>query len=114
MGRQPAAAGRTPQPIGSPAWRPALPPAGQRLGSPAPPAPRPNPCRRLYGTTPALLAAITPLEANKQRLSEATQGALTSLKTNLRSELLRYSLLGSLRVLIGAAIFSAFLYTIIG
>jgi hypothetical protein len=79
----------------------------QRLGQmppggfPAPPA--------------SLLPADVPLTVQKQRLSEATEGALTSLKTNLRNErteLLRNSLPGSLRVLIGAAILSAFLTTI--
>jgi hypothetical protein len=70
-------------------------------GFPAPPA--------------SLLPAGAPLTVQKQRLSEATQGALTSFNTNLRNErteLLRNSLPGSLRVLIGAAILSSFLWTI--
>ena len=64
---------------------------------------------------PSLLPAGAPLSAQKQRLSEATQGVLTTLKTTLsreRNDLFRNSLPGSLRVLIGAALISAFLYTI--
>lgn len=61
-----------------------------------------------------LLTASAPLEAQKRQLSEATQGALNTLRANLRNErtnLLRNSLPGSLRVLLGAAILSAFLFT---
>jgi hypothetical protein len=80
---------------------------GQRLtqippgGFPAPPA--------------SLLSAGASLTIQKQGLSDATEGALATIKRNLRKErntLLRNSLPGSLRVLIGAAILSAFLYTI--
>lgn len=71
-------------------------PAG---GFPAPPA--------------SLLPSGAPLDAQKQRLSEATDGALATLSANLRDEranLLRNALPGSLRVLIGATLLSTFLW----
>lgn len=63
----------------------------------------------------SLLAEAGSLADQKQRLSEATNGVLTTWKRDLRSEraaMLRNSLPGSLRVLIGAAIVSALLFTL--
>ena len=65
---------------------------------------------------PSLLRASASLADQKQQLSEATSGALTTLKANLRDErtsMLRNSFPGSLRGLIGAAIVSAFLFGVI-
>jgi hypothetical protein len=79
---------------------------GQRLtqipagGFPVPPA--------------SLLPAGAALTIQKQRLSDATEGALATIKRSLRNErntLLRNSLTGSLGVLIGSAILSAFVDT---
>jgi hypothetical protein len=63
----------------------------------------------------SLLPASEPLATQKQRLNQATLGAFTQLKANLRSErqtMLRNSLPGALRGLIGATLISVFLVTI--
>ncbi len=61
----------------------------------------------------SLLPSGAPLDAQKKRLSEATDGALATLSATLRNEranLLRNALPGSLRVLIGASLLSTFLW----
>jgi hypothetical protein len=64
----------------------------------------------------SILQAAGSLPAQKQRLDQATLGALTTLQNNLRNErqsMLRSSLPGVLRGLIGATLICAFLLTII-
>jgi hypothetical protein len=63
----------------------------------------------------SLLQAPAPLAIQKQRLNDASLGALTTIKANLdreRQSMLRNSLPGALRGLIGAGLISAFLFTV--
>ncbi len=55
------------------------------------------------------------MASQKQRLNNATLGALTTINANLRSQrqsMLRNSLPGALRCLIGALLISAFFFTV--
>lgn len=63
----------------------------------------------------SLLQASAPLAAQKQRLNDATLGAITTIKANLgneRQSMLRNSIPGALRGLIGAVLISAFFFTV--